>query len=188
MKMLVLLAAAGLCALLVASGSVHFYISRSPALGGGPSPVVQDVLALQDATATTNVGDARAGVLSLIHRAAAMNAGAAALVLRRRLQFRANRAAAEFARGRQALAAVPVQTPPGSTCREAALRLAARSETLYRTLAAEIASTRATWQAVKHFRAGSGAAMRSYITEARECLAEVPPADRGPVARLMSAL
>jgi hypothetical protein len=77
-----------------------------------------------------------------------MESHVGARLLRGSLPSMASVAADEFARGREALAAVPMKTEPGSTCRQAALRLAARSETLYRSLAADVAVMRESWHAV----------------------------------------
>ena len=181
--LLVVIACLG--ALLLITGGVHFSITRTS--DASASPVVQDLLALNDATASTNAVAARHRVFTLLRRASAIESHAGARVLRRSLPSAASGAADQFARTRVALAAVPMTTESGSTCRQAALRLVARSETLYRNLADDAAVMPKTWNAVRRFVVGGNAAMRSYSFDVQRCVAAAPTADRGPVARIMAS-
>ena len=183
MKIL-LLVLAGLGALLLLTGGVHFSFQFGDAAA---SPVVQDLLAIQNATGATNIVTTRHRVFTLLRHASAIESHAGARVLRRSLPSAARLAADEFARGREVIAAAPIKTRPGSTCRQAVLRLVARSETLYRNLADDAAAMRETWHAVRRFVVGAQAAMRSYSSDVQQCVAAAPPADRGPVERIMSA-
>jgi hypothetical protein len=190
MKIL-LIAIVGLGALLLVTGGVNFSVVWGQDIWGqtgdaaAASPVVKDLLALQDASVSTNVPAARHRVLTLIRRASAMESHAGARVLRRSLPMAASVAADEFAHGREAVAAAPIRTEAGSTCREAVLRLGSRSETLYRNLAEDVAVMRETWRAVRRFGVGANAALRSYSSDLQQCVAGAPPADRGSVERLM---
>jgi hypothetical protein len=175
---------AGLAALLLVTGGVHFSFQFGDATA---SPVVKDLLALQDATATTNAIATRHRVFTLLRHAAAIESHAGARVLRRSLPSAARLAADDFARAREAIAAAPIKTKPGSMCRQAGLRLAARSETLYRNLADDAAGMRETWQSVRHFVAGAKATMRSYSSDVQRCVAAAPSADRARVERIMSS-
>jgi hypothetical protein len=149
------------------------------------SPVIQDVVAIRDAADSTNAGAATESVRTLIKRASAMESHAGARVLRRSLPSAASAAAGEYAHGSEVVAAAPIRTEPGSTCREAVLRLSAQAETLYRHLAEDVTVMRETWRAVRRFGVGANAVQRSYAFDFRQCVANAPPADRGPVERLL---
>jgi hypothetical protein len=179
-----LLVLAGLGAVLFLTGGVHFSFQFGDATA---SPVVQDLLAIQDATSTTNMVTTRHRVFILLRHASAIESHAGARVLRRKLPSAARLAADEFAHGREVIAAVPIKTMPGSTCRQAVLRLVARSETVYRNLADDAAAMHETWHAVRHFVVAAQAAMRSYSSDVQLCITAAPPADRGPVERIMTA-
>jgi hypothetical protein len=179
-----LLVLTGLGALLLLTGGVHFAFQFGDTTA---SPVVRDLTALQDATATTNAIATRHRVFTLLRRASVMENNTGARVLRRRLPSAARLAADDFARSREALASAPIKTKPGSICRQAALRMAARSETLYRNLADDAAGMRETWQAVRRFVVGAKATMRSYSSDVERCVAAAPSEDRGPVERIMNS-
>ena len=183
MKIL-LLVLAGLAALLIVTGGVHFSFQFGDATA---SPVVRDLLSLQNATATTNAVATRHRVFTLLRHAAAIESHAGARVLRRDLPSAARLAADDFARAREAFAAAPIKTKPGSICRQAGLRLAARSETLYRNLADDAAGIRETSQADRRFFVGAQTTMRSYPSDVQRCVAAAPAADRAPVERIMSS-
>ena len=175
---------AGIGALLLLTGGVHFSFQFGDATA---SPVVRDMLALQDATTTTNAVATRHRVFTLLRHASAIESHAGARVLRRNLPSAARLAADDFARAREAIAAAPIKTKAGSICRQAGLRMAARSETLYRNLADDAAGMRETWQAVRRFVVGAQATMRSYSSDVQRCVAAAPSTDRGPVERIMSS-
>jgi len=183
MKIL-LLVLAGLGALLLLTGGVHFSFQFGDTTA---SPVVQDMLALRGATTTTNAVATRHRVFTLLRHASAIESHAGARVLRRSLPSAALLAADDFARAREAIAAAPIKTNAGWICRQAGLRMAARAETLYRNLADDAAGMRETWQAVRRFLVGAKATMRSYSSDMQRCVAAAPPADRGPVERIMSS-
>jgi len=189
MKIL-LIAIVGLGALLLVTGGMHFSVIWGQNIWGqtgdtAASSVVQDVVAIRDAADSTNAGAATESVRTLIKRASAMESHAGARVLRRSLPSAASAAAGEYAHGREVVAAAPIQTEPGSTCREAVLRLSARAETLYRHLAEDVTVMRETWRAVRRFGVGANAVQRSYASDFQQCVADAPPADRGPVERLL---
>lgn len=176
-------------ALLVATGSisVRFFLIKSGAGATTASPVVQDMLAIQDATASTNAAPARHEVIELINRAAKLKRADRARMLRATLPSAARLAADEFARGRDAVAATPIRTPEGSNCREGVLRLAARSETVYRNLAIELEEGYAPWPAVRQFAVGANAALDSYALDVHRCVESVSSEDRGEVLRLLTS-
>lgn len=180
MKIL-LFVVASLGALLFLTGGVHFSFQIGNAAA---SPFVDDLLALDRATASPNVAAERHRLFLLLGRASAKESHAGARDLRRTLPSAAILAANELMRVRKALEAVTIKTEPGSTCRQAALRLAARSETLYRTLAQDVV-TRETWGVVRQFVVGAKAAMRNYASDLHRCVAAAPAADREQAARIM---
>jgi hypothetical protein len=172
---------AGLGALLLLTGGVHFSFQFQD---GTASPVLQDLVALNHASASSNIFVERDHVFVLLRRASAKETHAGARDLRRSLPSAATLAAQELAHIRKALEAVSIKTEPGSTCRQAALRLAARSEALYRTLAQDVVA-RKTWASVRRFVLGGNAAMRNYSSDLKRCIGATPPGDRGQAERIM---
>jgi hypothetical protein len=124
-------------------------------------------------------------VFRLLARASAMQRQAGAKLVRRNLPALAATVDAQMPAARRAVAAAPVTTPLGWSCREAVYRLFDREQQLFRAFALQVASDASTWRAAARFGAGFKASNRRYAADIDACAAHASPEERPRLERTL---
>ena len=152
--------------------------SEKAAAGGSASPIVQDAVALVEADQSPRFGRAVIGMHRLLTRAGRMAHPAGSALVWRQAPRLAGAIDSEESLLLDRVRAVDLQTSAGEDCRLAALRLVARDQSAVREFEIALAQSEPAWNAIKRFNAGTRAAGKAYIADARPCIAAAPRSDR----------
>jgi hypothetical protein len=186
MRPLLLLAViiVALLAGLVASGEVHVSFVKGEF---EPQTAVHDVQLIAEAAHRHGADETALAVSQLVGVAAERGGTPGSQLLQKRLPPLAAQLVGQLPATMAEVRAVEVETQAGEACRQAALRLLARDEWLYREVGAEAVRSKPTEQAIRGFVTGYEANARGYEADVEECLALARPDERRAVADLMNS-
>jgi hypothetical protein len=169
----------------VATGAIDFYFYWGDP--DDPPPAVRDVAAIAEAADRTAADEAALAVRELVDLATARGGAAGAALVREHLPAVAATVESTFPTAIEQIRVLELTTAVGTACRQAALRVIARQQWLFRDFGARVGRTKATWKAIDRFTAEFESLGRSYEAELQDCLALASPEERPAIDQLMHA-
>jgi hypothetical protein len=152
------------------------------------SAAVKDALAIQGAeNSSARAIRASHGVVALINRAALKREAAAATLIRLKLPPLAATIASELPSVRDSVLAADLQTTAGQTCRVAVLRVVAKTQWVYGSIAREAAAGRSPAKVVSDLVHGLNTVHRAFEADLKPCLAGLQPDERPAVKYILGA-
>jgi hypothetical protein len=181
-RLLLLLLAVGVVFFVVSHGEFHFSTSSSAepfgVLDARPSAAVVEVQTVAIASTSTQADEAVIEIRELLQRASYLSLAKGAALIRRRLPALVSVVEKDVPVAQSRIAALPVRTPTGSSCRHVVLELFTRERHNIRVFASEVFAHHGTWPAVDRFMSPENAKARWYVRQVARCTKHAAPADR----------
>lgn len=174
-------------------GAVHTHcwsgcksgVSDASGTGLPDSPLMEDALAIHAASISTNGDEANRGVFTLVNRATRQHGLARDALVRQELPVLAARITDAMPIVRASLLDLNLRTSASEICRTAVLRMLARTQSLYRTVSADLAAERAPARVIHEVIVGENAMSQAFTSDLEPCLSGLQPDSRSAVAYVL---
>jgi hypothetical protein len=145
------------------------------------TPEVEDVVAIHTAELSTNGDEADLRVLALVDRGLKKSGRPGGDLIRHQLPPLAAKITSAMPTVRERVLSLKLRTPNGESCRNAVLRMVARTESLYRTVSSHLAANLPPANVISEVLTGEDATIRLFTSDLEPCLAGLDSDSRSAV-------